>query len=152
MTPELSSDPLQLGEILETCLYVDDLGQAEKFYGSVLGLRLFAKETSRHLFFKCGRQMLLVFNPAATLAEKEIAPHGARGPGHVAFSVPLAQMDLWRTRLSKSGIGTEKDVTWPNGGRSLYFRDPAGNCLEFTSPVIWGMTEDAANSRTYQST
>jgi len=29
------------------------------------------------------------------------------------------------------------DFEWPQGGRSIYFRDPAGNSLEFAEPRIW---------------
>src|SRR5690242_9612809 len=90
----MSNTP-SLGRILETSLYVDDLARAEHFYEKVLGLELFAKEEGRHLFFKCGSQMLLVFNPSKTRLETEVAPHGAAGPGHVAFAVPLAELDLW---------------------------------------------------------
>lgn len=136
---------LHLTRILETSLYTEDLEQAEVFYASVLGLPLFAKESGRHLCFKFADQMLLVFNPIITLAETDAAPHGARGPGHIAFAVPLADLDLWQSHLKKHGVAIEKDVHWPNGGRSLYFRDPAGNSLDFASPLIWGMKEDNAN-------
>ncbi|MEE9589465.1 MAG: glyoxalase/bleomycin resistance/extradiol dioxygenase family protein, partial [Hyphomicrobiaceae bacterium] len=30
------------------------------------------------------------------------------------------------------------DFEWPGGGRSIYFRDPSGNCLEIAEPRIWG--------------
>jgi hypothetical protein len=33
----------------------------------------------------------------------------------------------------------EADFEWPAGGHSIYFRDPAGNCLEFAEPKIWGL-------------
>ena len=26
---------------------------------------------------------------------------------------------------------------WPNGARSLYFRDPAGNSVEIAEPRLW---------------
>jgi catechol 2,3-dioxygenase-like lactoylglutathione lyase family enzyme len=135
-----NSNP-RLSRILETSLYADELDLAEMFYRTVLGLDLFAKEAGRHLFFKCAQQMLLIFNAAATLAETEVAPHGACGPGHVAFAVPLNELDEWRSHLKKNGIPIEKAVRWPNGGRSIYFRDPARNCLEFASPLIWGMAD-----------
>jgi catechol 2,3-dioxygenase-like lactoylglutathione lyase family enzyme len=127
--------------ILETALYADDLEQAEQFYTKVLGLQLFVREPGRHLFFKCGDQMLLIFNPTATLQEKEIAPHGARGPGHMAFGVSLTELDLWAVKLKKAGVTIEKEMQWPRGGRSIYFRDPANNCLEFATPLIWGIEE-----------
>jgi len=128
--------------ILETSLYTNDLEQAEHFYTEVLGLKLFAREKDRHLFFKCGNQMLLIFNPSKTITEKEIAPHGAQGSVHVAFAVSDSELDQWAARLRKGGVSIEKEAHWPRGGRSIYFRDPAGNCLEFASPAIWGIEED----------
>ena len=142
MKTPVSIRALQLRGILETSLYADDLDQAESFYESVLALNVFAKEPGRHLFFKFGDQMLLLFNPARTIEESEAVPHGARGPGHVAFAVPMSKMDGWKKQLKENGVEIEKDMVWPNGGRSLYFRDPAGNCLELASPLVWGMDED----------
>ena len=133
--------------ILETSLYTDDLEHAESFYTSVLGFELFAKEPGRHLFFKSGNQMLLIFDPNRTLNETEVAPHGARGPGHVAFAVPLAELDEWASHLRSKGTKIEHDVSWPKGGRSLYFRDPAQNCLEFASPLVWGIEEAGSLTR-----
>jgi len=127
--------------ILETSLYTSDLSRAESFYQNVLGLELFAKETGRHVFFKCGDQMLLLFNPEKTALEMEVAPHGSHGPGHVAFAVPLGEIDSWLGRLKRHQVDIEKDIIWPAGGRSIYFRDPAGNCLELASPLLWGMPD-----------
>ena len=31
------------------------------------------------------------------------------------------------------------NFTWPGGGRSIYFRDPAGNCVELVTPGVWGL-------------
>ena len=131
----------QIRRILETSLYAEDLDRAELFYTEILGLELFAKEPDRHVFFKCGDQMLLIFNPAKTIQETEVAPHGATGPGHVAFAVSIAELDQWAARLRSEKIPIEQEVTWPKGGRSFYFRDPAGNCLELASPLIWGMSD-----------
>ena len=131
----------QIRRILETSLYAEDLDQAALFYTKVLGLELFAKEPDRHVFLKCGDQMLLIFNPARTIHETEVAPHGATGPGHVAFAVSMAELDRWAAHLRSEKVPIEKEVTWPKGGRSLYFRDPAGNSLEFASPAIWGIKQ-----------
>jgi len=138
MKSDSTTSPLR--RILETSLYADDLEGAEKFYTSVLGLHLFAKEPGRHLFFKLADQTLLLFNPAKTVLES--TSHGARGAGHAAFAVPMSNLDGWKERLQNAGSPIEQDLVWPGGARSLYFRDPAGNCLELTSPLLWGM-EDA---------
>ena len=66
-------------------------------------------------------------------------PHGARGPGHLCFRAEAAELDDWKARLEAAGVEIESDMEWPQGGRSIYFRDPAGNSLEFTEARIWGI-------------
>ena len=127
--------------VLETCVYVNDLGAAEDFYSRVLGLSVHSRQGGRHVFFQCGSAMLLVFDPEATLQPGETLPHGSRGPGHVAFAVAKASLADWRRRLSAAGVAVEQEIEWPGGGRSLYFRDPAGNVLELATPVMWGLPE-----------
>jgi catechol 2,3-dioxygenase-like lactoylglutathione lyase family enzyme len=85
--------------------------------------------------------MLLLFNPEKTALKTEIAPHGSLGPGHVAFAVALGELDSWMARLKQHGVQIENDTRWPGGGRSIYFRDPAGNCLELASPLLWRMPD-----------
>jgi catechol 2,3-dioxygenase-like lactoylglutathione lyase family enzyme len=128
--------------ILETVLYARDLAAAEAFYGEVLGLEPFAKQPTRHLFYRCGDQMLLIFNPAATRLPPgpdalPVPTHGMEGEGHVCFRASAEEIAAWRGRLAGLGVAIESEFTWPGGGRSLYFRDPAGNSLEFAEPAIW---------------
>ncbi len=131
--------------ILETVLYAKDLEAIEAFYGRVLGLEPYAKSQGRQVFYKCGNQMLLIFNPDATEvppgpdATLPVPPHGARGDGHVCFRASADEVAAWRAHLEKEGVAIEADFEWPGGGRSIYFRDPAGNCLEFAEPRIWGL-------------
>jgi catechol 2,3-dioxygenase-like lactoylglutathione lyase family enzyme len=130
--------------ILETVLYARDLGDVEAFYRSALGLEPFAKAEGRHVFYRLGEQMFLIFNPVATSkppaddAELPMPPHGADGEGHVCFRATADEITAWRAHLEGQGIAIEADFEWPAGGRSIYFRDPAGNCLEFAEPRIWG--------------
>jgi len=123
--------------VLETSIYVDDLAAAERFYTEVLGLPVIGREAGRHVFFRCGAGVFLVFNPSATTNWP--APHGARGPGHVAFAVRDDEIPRWRQRLAEAGVAVEHELEWPQGGYSLYFRDPAGNSLELATPRIWGI-------------
>lgn len=129
--------------ILETALYAPDLDAAEAFYGGILGLERIARVGERHAFFRLAGSMLLLFNPAETEvppasdATLPVPPHGARGPGHLAFAATAAELDLWLARLLEAGIEIEADFTWPNGARSIYVRDPAGNSVEFAEPRLW---------------
>lgn len=131
---------MEVNRILETCLYADDLDTAARFYKEVLGLEPFASASGRHLFYRCGAGVLLLFNPDETATGAGSAPaHGAHGPGHIAFAMAGDQVDAWRGRLAQHGVAIETEVTWPGGGFSLYFRDPAGNSLELTTPRTWGL-------------
>ena len=131
--------------ILETCLYAADLNAAEAFYRDVLGLEPVTKAQGRHVFYRFKDQMLLIFNPKATQvasapdAKIPMLPHGAIGPGHICFRASAAEIDTWRARLIEKGVEIEADFIWPGGGRSIYFRDPANNCLEFAESRIWGI-------------
>jgi catechol 2,3-dioxygenase-like lactoylglutathione lyase family enzyme len=130
--------------ILESVLYADDLDAAEAFYRDVLGLPVVAREADRHVFFRCGDQVLLIFNPAETSKPPSsgslpVPQHGSAGPGHLCFRATGQEIERWRARLEQAGTAIESDFEWPQGGRSIYFRDPAGNSLEFAEARIWGL-------------
>jgi catechol 2,3-dioxygenase-like lactoylglutathione lyase family enzyme len=125
--------------VVETAVYAADLVATESFYGGVLGLPVIARDAERHVFFRVGSAtVLLVFNPASTIKGGDLPDHGATGPGHFALGIRLESLDQWRRHLAECGVAIEKEVTWPRGGRSLYFRDPAGNAVELVTPGVWG--------------
>ena len=139
--------PAPIRRVLETALYTDDLAAADLFYGAVLGLERIGFVEGRHLFFRCGDGVVLVFNRRSTASvptNVDGAPvplHGAIGAGHVALAVGEAELPAWRAHLLAAGVTIESEVTWPRGGRSLYVRDPAGNSVELASPRLWGLEE-----------
>ncbi|WP_315920666.1 VOC family protein [Mesorhizobium sp. SP-1A] len=141
---------MQPSAILESALYVTDLDAAEAFYSEVLGLERIAKAEGRHVFFRCGHGVLLLFNAEATKhppapgARLPVPPHGTAGEGHLCFSATAEEIDRWKAHLEAKGVAIEADFEWPpkpgqaKGGRSIYLRDPSGNSLEFAEPKIWG--------------
>jgi len=133
-----------IDSILETALYVDDLDAAEAFYGELLGLERVLRAGDRHVFYRCGPGILLIFNRAETLKSPPddalpVPPHGTTGPGHVCFRMDGPAIDRMVEKLNKAGIVIESDFRWPTGARSLYFRDPAGNSLECAEPRLWNL-------------
>jgi catechol 2,3-dioxygenase-like lactoylglutathione lyase family enzyme len=131
---------MKIQGIIETALYVDDLDAAEHFYGTTLGLRRIGKQAGRHVFFQAGdSSILLVFLSEATLKGDILPSHGTTGPGHCAFGIERESLDGWRLHLQASGVSIEKEVEWPSGGRSLFFRDPAGNSVELVTPGVWNL-------------
>lgn len=135
---------MRVSGVLETCLYAVDLEAAAVFYRDLIGLEPISSVAGRHVFFRCGDGVFLLFNPTRTeISDGDVPPHGARGPGHVAFSVAPEELQAWHSHLAALAIPLEADVSWPRGGRSLYLRDPAGNSVELTSPSIWGISPDS---------
>jgi catechol 2,3-dioxygenase-like lactoylglutathione lyase family enzyme len=53
--------------MLETALYADDLDKAEAFYEGILGLDKISRVANRHVFYRCGPGVLLIFNPEETI-------------------------------------------------------------------------------------
>lgn len=135
--------------ILESILYAEDLGAAREFYVRVMGLEEVAFEPGRHVFFRCGYGMLLIFNPESTkqsevrVGDALIPRHGATGEGHLAFAVEVAALDAWQQRLESLEVEIESKIHWradvQEGPevRSIYFRDPAGNSIELACPQLW---------------
>jgi catechol 2,3-dioxygenase-like lactoylglutathione lyase family enzyme len=143
--------PEKIEHVLESCLYASDLDATERFYVDVLGLALHGKQPGRHVFFRCGERMVLLFNPAessqpGTHGGLDFPLHGTTGQGHLCFAMHEAALPGWQAHLASHGVAIEKILDWPGGGRSLYFRDPAGNSLELATPRIWGIGEETLNT------
>ena len=131
--------------VLETALYAENLDETAAFFETVLGLERFIEVPGRHVFFRVDGGVLLLFNPEATTdlprdPRMPVPPHGATGPGHLCLAADAAELERWTDRLRENGVEVEADFEWPQGGRSIYFRDPAGNSIEFAEPRIWGLS------------
>jgi catechol 2,3-dioxygenase-like lactoylglutathione lyase family enzyme len=91
--------------------------------------------------------MLLLFDPASTthhtikIGDGVIPSHGASGASHLAFRVLKSELADWRNQLQQHQVPIESEIAWPQGGHSIYFRDPSGNSLEFVTPTVWGLLE-----------
>jgi catechol 2,3-dioxygenase-like lactoylglutathione lyase family enzyme len=133
---------MRVDDVLEVCLYATNLDETAEFYRTVLGLASFSSVAGRHVFFHCGDRVLLLFQPERTRQSSEVPAHGATGAGHVAFAVAESRIPAWRAHLDRCGVPLEAEVRWPNGGRSLYLRDPAGNSVELAPRRIWPPVPD----------
>lgn len=131
--------PIRATRIFETALYAPDLQVAERFYTSVFGLEMITRFPPRGIALRCGGGALLIFDPAHTrIPGGPIPHHGSDGAGHMAFLASEESLPHWREQLARHGVAIETEVEWPEGGRSLYMRDPAGNSIELAPPTIWG--------------
>jgi len=132
--------------ILETCLYAENLEEVKTFYQDVMCLELVSEEAGRHLFFRCGQGMFLVFNPVETMKETQddeggmdIPAHGAKGASHVAFRIPAESYAFWKRHFMTKEILIEREIEWPRNGKSMFIRDPGNNSVEVATPGLWGL-------------
>jgi len=128
---------LQPHGILEASLYVSDIARADEFYSRVLRLASIRKKIEREVAYRLGETVLILFRPDATRQQTNFPPHSAEGTGHLAFRVCQQDIEAWLVHLQTCGVEIEKDITWPRGGRSIYFRDPDGNCVELATANVW---------------
>lgn len=148
---EATTKPMPFTGVLEATIYCRDLDAARDFYGAKLELEEVVAVENRHVFFRCGNTMVLVFNPEETAKpprdpKMPVPPHGADGPGHICFTVQSEKLAEAESLLNEKGVAIETAFNWPNGARSVYFRDPAGNSIEFSEPKLWGFEEGAGNA------
>jgi len=140
--------PPRIGTVLETSLYVDDLQRSVNFYERTLGFKPVESESTRMrtldvtpdqvlLLFKKGGSVKATVTPFGT-----IPPTDGDGQLHVAFAIPKEQFDEWRVYLQEKSVEVESTVKWPEGGQSLYFRDPDGHLIELKSSNWYGQELD----------
>jgi catechol 2,3-dioxygenase-like lactoylglutathione lyase family enzyme len=133
-----------LGGVKETCLHVEDLEQARKFYEGVMGLAVVAWDERFCAYDACEGTMLLLFERGGSAKAKVlpggvIPPHDGSGRNHVGFAVSRDALAEWEAHLTLHGVQIESAMEWPRGGRSLYFRDPDGHLLELLTPGVWSV-------------
>ena len=121
--------------IIETALYVEDMRRSVEFYQRVFHFStLFASERLTALRVAPGQVLLVMKRGASSnpsvMSFGVIPSSDAAGPQHVAFGARPDQLGEWRERLQGHGIGIESALDWPEGGQSLYFRDPDDHCIE----------------------
>lgn len=131
-----------LSDLKETSLYVEDLDRAKKFYEAILGFRALVKDERFCALDVASRHILLLFVQGASLNETRlpggaIPAHDGKGQLHVAFAVTSEELPRWEDHLQTHGVEILSRVSWPRGGRSIYFRDPDGHLLELLTPGVW---------------
>ena len=131
-----------IARVLETALYVDDLGRAVAFYRDVLGL-VVLDIGARFAAIDAGQATILLLfrrgaaTEGARMRSGWIPPHDAQGPAHVAFAVDADQIAAWEEHVLRNGVMIESRVRWQAGGYSIYFRDPDGHSVELATPGTW---------------
>ena len=131
--------------VLETALFVEDLGPAVEFYQKIFGFEMIAEAPGRLVALSVADSQVLLLGKKGASREATETPGGTippcdgDGQGHLAFSIPLTELETWEKWLSEQGVEIESKVNWEQGGTSLYFRDPDGHLLELGTPGLWSI-------------
>ena len=110
-------------------LSVDDVEAARRFYGEMLALEPAPRPADAGrpgCWFRLGEVEV-------HLSEEKGAGN-AKSKRHVAFEVASTELDGIRSRLAQSGVAIE-EARPIAGVRRFFARDPAGNRLEFFTPI-----------------
>ena len=132
----------KLSHLLETSLYVTDLGASKAFYKRLFGLETLLEDERMVALALPGSAVLLLFREGGSLEPSPtpgglIPSHGAEGQQHLCLAIPAASLQEWDRHLMMSGIVIESRVVQTHGGTSLYFRDPDGHSVEVATPGLW---------------
>lgn len=131
---EASAETVQTPALIYTCLITKDVKQLTKFYERVLQVKA-QPSGDQYVEFPTSAGTLAIFD--ADAQEKYIP--GAAQPGQNRSAIlefNVANVDQEYARLQ----GTVKTwvkplTTQPWGSRSIYFRDPDGNLVDFFTRV-----------------
>lgn len=141
------STPPAIRGLRETALYTADMPRAVAFFERVLGLKPLVA-TDRLTAFDAGAGGVLLLFPqgqatADVVTDSGTIPgHDGNGPLHMAFAIAAEAYDDWHAHLISAGVAIRAEMTWPRGGRSLYFDDPDGHVLELATPGLWANDKD----------
>lgn len=131
-----------LSGVVETCLYVKDVERSRDFYVKVFGFEpLGGNDRIQPLAVRDG-QLLILFRQGGTLnpvpiGDGFIPAHDGGGEQHFAFGVPTDSVGDWKRYLKNLDIEVESEVSWSQGGQSIYFRDPDRLVVELITPGVW---------------
>lgn len=129
---------LRILGVYETVLYAPDPRAAAEFYRDALGLEQLEDPDDLSAVFRLpAGHVLLLFNPRlSSQPGRPVPSHGSAGPGHIAFAIEGGAYEDAVAHLREKEIEIEREIDWGRG-RSVYFRDPAGNSVELVDGDIW---------------
>jgi catechol 2,3-dioxygenase-like lactoylglutathione lyase family enzyme len=127
------SDPGSVPKLMHTCLITNNVNQLIQFYEPILALKA-QKSGEDYAEFHTGVGVLAIFSAGA---QEKYIPGSAEPAWNksVILEFQVADLDKEYVRL-QSLVQTlvKPPTTQPWGTRSIYFRDPDGNLVDFYMP------------------
>jgi catechol 2,3-dioxygenase-like lactoylglutathione lyase family enzyme len=120
--------------LMNTCLITTNVGQLVSFYESVLGIKA-QRSGDRYAEFHTGVGVLAIFSAEA---QEKYIPGSADAASNrsAILEFKVDDVDYEYVRLQPLvKIWVRPPTTQPWGTRSVYFRDPDGNLVNFYMPA-----------------
>ena len=120
--------------LINTCLITPNVNQLVNFYEGVLGMRA-QRSGEQYAEFHTGVGVLAIFSAEAQEKYFPGSTDAATNRSAILeFRVTNVDQEYERLQpLVKTWV--KKPTTQPWGTRSIYFRDPDGNLVDFYAPV-----------------
>jgi catechol 2,3-dioxygenase-like lactoylglutathione lyase family enzyme len=116
------------------CLLTERLPVLVQFYATILGCQAEGDDT--HAEFEIGGVSLAIFTRQGMQAMAPGSMEGAGQGDSFTIGIEVDDVDAQYERLKGLGVNFVKlPATYPWGARSVWFRDPDGNIVEFSSKV-----------------
>jgi catechol 2,3-dioxygenase-like lactoylglutathione lyase family enzyme len=133
---------MKIQGVVETAIAAADIEVSAKFYEDLFGFERMVNDPRICAMNVAPGHVFLIFQRGASVNPVQlpgglVPGHDAHGTHHFAFSIAPEDFDPWCERLKAKGVEIESIVTWPLGGRSVYFRDPDNHAVELATPGIW---------------
>jgi catechol 2,3-dioxygenase-like lactoylglutathione lyase family enzyme len=111
---------------------VDDLVKAQWFFGDVLGADVEPWRATQLLIHVGPDLIVAKLSSDAVDARRQEGPMGRQVLDHYGFMADSpSQVDALANRLKEAGLEIVKGPYDRSDGRSVYFRDPFGNLVEY---------------------
>ena len=126
--------PAAAPQLINTCLITPNVNRLVAFYETVLKLKA-ERSGEDYAEFHTGAGVLAIFSVAA---QERYIPGSAEGAAHksVVLEFRVGDVDQEYTRLQNVvKTWVKPPTTQPWGTRSVYFRDPDGNLVDFFAPA-----------------
>lgn len=120
-------------EFIGICLITKNVATLAEFYSQVLGVE--AEGDDEHAELKTKGAGISIFSVEGM---EKMAPNSMQGAGYGSYTIAFKvdDVDLEYERLKKLNVDFIKlPTTHPWGSRSLWFRDPDGNIINFLCRV-----------------
>lgn len=126
----LASDASRIPKLMHTCLITNNVNQLVRFYEPILRVKA-QRSGEDYVEFHTGAGVLAVFSAKA---QERYMPSSTDAAGNrsAILEFEVADVDAEYIRL-RSLVKTwvKPPTTQPWGTRSIYFRDPDGNLIDF---------------------